>query len=383
MFVGGVAAALLLGTLVPPRLYPRDLMADYLPALAVRSGHDPFANIDDLAGELLGLSLFMFPHPNPHPPALVVAFVPLTFLPYEAVFVLWTLGGLGLLALIGRWLGLSPLATLALVAWPPLWVELYIGNWQIVLLALCLAGWRAAERRRDGRAGVWLGLAASIKLFPVLLLLPFFARRRWRLVAVAAAVLFGTQVVGLLAFGPEGFRRYWLEVLPAVNAHYRALGYNSTPYGALLRIFGGASDVPPLIEAPGLALPLAAAIALVGLVALLRLPPERGGPALLVALPSASLGYALLALPAIVGLLREPGRRWQVLVASAAASVVLPLVNFCLQAAPWLGAAGAVLLASLQPLGYLLLLALALRTGAPALPGSGQPVGARAAGSPL
>jgi uncharacterized membrane protein len=52
-------------------------------------------------------------------------------------------------------------------------------NWDLLVVALATAATVAFVRRRDGPAGVLLGLAVAAKLYPVLLLLPFvFERRR-------------------------------------------------------------------------------------------------------------------------------------------------------------------------------------------------------------
>jgi uncharacterized membrane protein len=51
-------------------------------------------------------------------------------------------------------------------------------NWDLLVLALATAATVAFVRRRDGTAGVLLGLAVAAKLYPVLLLLPFALQRR-------------------------------------------------------------------------------------------------------------------------------------------------------------------------------------------------------------
>src|SRR5262249_54326071 len=69
--------------------------------------------------------------------------------------------------------------------------------------------------------------------------------------------------------------------------------------------------------------------------------------------------YVVLALPQIVALLRTPGLRRPTLVATAAASVVLPLVNLLVS---WAGskAPPMALLLAVQPAGFVGLLLLSL-----------------------
>lgn len=52
-------------------------------------------------------------------------------------------------------------------------------NWDLIAVALATAATLAYLRRREGPAGILLGLGAAAKLYPVLLLIPF-AMGRWR-----------------------------------------------------------------------------------------------------------------------------------------------------------------------------------------------------------
>lgn len=362
-FVAGGLALVFLGIrLLPPHVYTKDLQQEYLTAWALRDGLDLFTPMTTLSARYFPVQTTNFPHASPHPPVLALISLPLTLVPFP-VLVPIALGlNLILLVVVGRRLGLSAHGSFALAAWPPLWWVLDISQLELLILFLALLAWRAADTGHDGRAGLWLGLAAALKFYPGLLVLPYLARRRWRVPLAAGLVFALSQLGSLVAVGPAGFLRYYLEVLPAVAGTYVRLGLNSSPYGALLRLFGGATDVAPLIEAPGVVLPLATAISLFGLVALLVLKPPASPVALLVALPSAWGYYAVLALPQIVALLR--GRRYRavVLAAAVATSIILPLVNLAIEPAlAWsvdtaTVRAGALILAGLQPLGYIALL---------------------------
>jgi len=86
-------------------------------------------------------------------------------------------------------------------------------NWDLVAVALTTAGTLAYLRRRDGWAGLLLGLGAAAKLYPALLVIPFVAgrlreggaERGMRLVAAAA----GTWVVVNLPFAIAGTSGWW------------------------------------------------------------------------------------------------------------------------------------------------------------------------------
>jgi uncharacterized membrane protein len=51
-------------------------------------------------------------------------------------------------------------------------------NWDLIAVALATAGVFAYLRRRDGWAGIFLGLGAAAKLYPLLLIVPLVAGRR-------------------------------------------------------------------------------------------------------------------------------------------------------------------------------------------------------------
>ena len=166
-------------------------------------------------------------------------------------------------------------------------------------------------------------------------------------------------MANLATVGPAGFVRYYADVLPSVAALYGHQGLNSSAYGALLRVFGGASDVSPIIDAPSVVLPATIALALVAMVALVVLDPEASPVAALVGLPIVWYYYAPLALPQILVLLRSPPSRRGTLLAVGATSLELPLVNVVVQ---WWGRTAppmAVVLA-VQPAGCLVLLALSV-----------------------
>src|SRR2546422_2365866 len=357
--IAGIALGSLIAGVLPPRSYAKDLQQPYLAARAWRDGIDVFTPVSDLAARYFPTTTATFPHPDPHPPVLALLSVPLTLLPFPVIVPLWLGLNLVLLVTLGRWLGLSVRTSLALAAWPPLWCLLYIGQLELLILTLAVLGWRAAAAGRDGRAGVWLGLAAVLKLYPVLLLVPFAARRRTRLLLAAGAVIAVGQLANLAAVGPAGFVRYYGDVLPRVAALYEHLGLNSSPHGALLRVFGGASDVSPMLHAPSVVLPATIAVALVAMVALALLDPEAAPVAALVGLPLVWYYYAPLALREILPLLRAPAFRRATLLAVGATSIVLPLVNVLVG---WCGSAAppmAVLLA-VQPTGFVALLALSV-----------------------
>lgn len=64
-----------------------------------------------------------------------------------------------------------------------------LGNVGLILAFLVVATWFLVERGREWEAGVALGLAILIKLLPIVLLVYFVFKRRWRVVAAGSALV--------------------------------------------------------------------------------------------------------------------------------------------------------------------------------------------------
>lgn len=103
----------------------------------------------------------------------------------------------------GRW----TIAALALAAVAkPVQTDFETLNLNVALLALVIATWRDLETGRDARAGVWLGIATALKIFPALLIVYAALRGRWRTAAWGAALALALTVLPLVPRGSEGIR---------------------------------------------------------------------------------------------------------------------------------------------------------------------------------
>src|SRR3954464_996657 len=167
----GLAAALLLAQALVLAIWPaaHTLMIDLQ---VYRAGGEAVLRGSPLydGGVLLDL-------PFVYPPFAALVFVPLTALPLPVLKIAWTVAGLALLvfvvrrsaAVLGR--PLDPAATALLVAvvlaLDPVRTTFYLGQINVVLLALVLAD---LTGRPEGRLrGVGVGIAAALKLPPLLL----------------------------------------------------------------------------------------------------------------------------------------------------------------------------------------------------------------------
>ncbi|HEY8477737.1 MAG TPA: glycosyltransferase family 87 protein [Chloroflexota bacterium] len=365
VLLGGIALSVVILSVFGTDPYARDAQVPYLMALAWRDSADVYAPLVDLARAYFGPEARGFSHASAYPPLWALLAYPFTLLPFPVAAAIWQTGSLGLVLLAGRRLGIPSGWSLALGAWPPVLTALHLGQWEPLLLLLSVLGWRAALQGRDGQAGLWLGLAAALKLYPAIFLLPFLARRRWRLAATWAAPVALAQVAGALAVGVDGLARYYLTILPTVQAQYSTSEVNVSLAGTARRLFVGTDLFSPLIFAPWIVSVVVALGATLALVTPVRQEPEAA-PLALVALPVYWPYQAALALPWLLDRWRAGSRatRWGIAMASCAP----PLSNLLLGLArslvgshdsPFPGAAGLAL--SLQPLGLLLLLALAAR----------------------
>jgi hypothetical protein len=118
----------------------------------------------------------------------------------------------------------------------PVWHSLFLGQINLLLLALILTDVSRVSRGRP--AGIGIGIAAAIKLTPAIFIVLLLITRR----TGAALTAGGTFVLcGFLAYliAPGASRLYWLHLFhdtTRVGAPYIS---NQSPYGAVLRISGG------------------------------------------------------------------------------------------------------------------------------------------------
>ncbi|MBI2781883.1 MAG: DUF2029 domain-containing protein [Chloroflexi bacterium] len=173
-----------------------------------------------------------------YPPPLAAAVVPLSALfPSDYRLAAWAWTAIGSCVLVwavltlarserlaerfpvlagrGRWLLVA-----AAFAFPPVVGELVIGNVHLLLLGLLTLAWlgvRRADSRGDLLAGVAIGVAAAIKVFPGALLIWFLLTRRLR---AAGGVLIGAIVFVLVALPVTGIEPW--QQFPAVLANLSA-----------------------------------------------------------------------------------------------------------------------------------------------------------------
>ena len=201
------------------------------------------------------------------PPPVAVAWRVLALLPGDVVMTAWALAGGVLMALASLWLvsRLRARASLAMIA-VGLMVALTIwsGNVQTYLDVGLILAWLAHERGRPATAGAIAGIAAALKISPILLLPWFIARRDWRGTVGMVATL---AVVGVISLAGAGLQNHlaYLDVvfstsasgatpqsLPAILAGFGVPG-SLARLAPLAAMAAGTVAMWPLRRRPGLA----------------------------------------------------------------------------------------------------------------------------------
>ena len=154
-------------------------------------------------------------------PSLDVAWAGLAWLPMPIAAFVWYLAGslawLGLLGAVNRYLLVDlvdatrrqALLAAGLLMMPLVLDHLCQGAFHILMLWLMVEGLGRASRGRPYSGGMLLGLAAWVKLLPILAVGYLVIKRKWRPAAVAVATLLVVDVaLSLAAFGPRAAWRY-------------------------------------------------------------------------------------------------------------------------------------------------------------------------------
>jgi hypothetical protein len=161
-----------------------------------------------------------------YPPLFAVLLVPLTFLSPSLVVrgwvVLMQVLAVLAVALVYRALGRPGrgelvAVTVAVATFMPLIATALTGAMNPILLLLCALALPPLLRGQQRRAGVWLGLAIGIKLFPAGLLPYLLFRRLGRALLYVGLTVAATIAVGVAVTRPVALAHYLFDLLPALG----------------------------------------------------------------------------------------------------------------------------------------------------------------------
>lgn len=253
-------------------------------------------------------------------PFAAIVFVPVAELPLAVARVGWDLVSVAALAYsctrIVQLAGYRPTRlavagfVAAAMALDPVWETLFLGQINLILLALILTDVWLVSRGSSGLAvGVGVGIAAAIKLTPAIFIVFFLLARRTRAAFVAAGTFAGCGLIGFLV-APHASKLYWEHLshdTGRVGAPYIS---NQSPYAAAIRIAGGQAHIGwwwAMVSLAFAVIGLAVAVMLVRRQDWLGATAVTGATGLLVS-PVSWAHHWVWVLPALVLLLRA--RHW-------------------------------------------------------------------------
>jgi len=305
-------------------------------ARSMAAGGSPYAQFDPSTVVMSGFI---------YPPFAALVVRPLALLSDQAAMDVWLFVNLGCAAAgavvlartaLPRTWPATELGLLAVVIFAPATYNYWHGQINpLIFLLLAVAFW-AYVRDRQVTAGLLLGLAAAIKIAPVIFLVLLLRRRWWRAGGAMVGIGVATVLVSAVSPGLGAGVTFLTRVLPDLN---RATGwiYNQSLGGAVSRL----ADQSVLRVQPTSAavqvVSVAAALLVVGLAgwatrAGSRSPEERGaefGLGITAMLLAGGIAWyphfmhLLIPLFAVLGLVAARGWRAERSVALAAAAVLV------------------------------------------------------------
>jgi alpha-1,2-mannosyltransferase len=193
-----------------------------------------------------------------YPPFAAITFTVLTLASFVTVVKISVV--VNIVALVGTiWMtfgglgyrrGLVRLGATLLLAAPLLWTEpvqrvLYLGQIEIVLMALVI--WDQVQPDRRWWKGAGIGIAAGIKLVPLVFIPYLLLTRRYRQAAVATGTFVLTILVGF-AFLPADSRKWWFGGLFLQGGRTGFVGWegNQSLQAIITRLTGSVAGAQPI-----------------------------------------------------------------------------------------------------------------------------------------
>ncbi len=220
-----VVGALLIGLtwvqLVPdefrgvPRHQYADSTADWLVTRAAVDGLDPYRDLRELSQQLKQpyVPAWLYTdtpveYVHPRVPGAMVLSLPALLVAPETWFLIMlavsAISAAGTLVVardmfeVPHWW--MVVALIIVVVSGQIHTGVFYGTQSLVIAFALTVGWSWLRKGADLSAGILIGTAATLKLFPLLALVPLVAFRRWRAVGSALATFVTLNAVGLALF---------------------------------------------------------------------------------------------------------------------------------------------------------------------------------------
>lgn len=202
-----------------------------------------------------------------YPPSYAVLFIPLTWFEFNTATRIWIL--LNLLMLFGScYLILKILKANTLDGWViilvifiyffPIYKALASGETNILILFFIVLAIYLFLAKKNFSAGLALGMATIVKIFPIILLPYFLWRKKYKLAAGVAVFLITVTLISICYGNLDMEKKYYGKVLPdlitnGINMNL-ATGHSKTLTGFLMRNFTTTVEFTPIIVLPQIAI---------------------------------------------------------------------------------------------------------------------------------
>ncbi len=183
--------------------------------------------------------------PQSYPPFTLILFIPFTFLSYETASKLWVLfsilAAIYTIYLLSKILNPSFFSTINLffsslvfLSFP---LKFTLGMGQINILALLLLTFAFYFIRKNKLyySGFFLALSFFIKFFPILLLVYFIIRKKWKILGAFIITIITITGITTLILPPSTVLYYFQTVLPSLLSSWKGDYYNQALTGLLSR----------------------------------------------------------------------------------------------------------------------------------------------------
>lgn len=343
----GVASVLTkIPSITTQRAFASDFTQDYLAAGALSDGLDPYLPTDTLVRREFGHSAPNFEErsqPVPHPPILIALYVPLAQLGFRVARLIWLFGSASVVVIavavvLRRWgvgVRFAIAGGVAMLALPVVQKELLYGQTNALLLGLIVGGWVASRSGHPILAGLSLGAAGALKLFPLFLVVPLLAmgRRQEAGWMIGVALLLSGLGAWIVGWG-----RAWdfaFDISPSNAEFWVAAPMNLSLVGVARRWFTPSVWVG-WIDTPVVAWVIMGLVVLIAIVAVVWIARRLGtadavlhaAPWLLLVSPLAWEFSLVLVVPLMIGVVASfvsqgtpPSVTWMGVIAIAALGV--------------------------------------------------------------
>ena len=204
-----------------------------------------------------------------NPPFFVLFSLPFSLLPYPLAW--WSLIIFSVLVIfftsfaVSKNCGYKPTLSvcfgIAALCTFPTAVLLILNHIESVLLLVLVAGWIFFKKGKNASGAIMWGVAASIKLFPALYLVPLINHRYRKIGNISIAVALFATALGGAIIGWDQTIVYFFEIIPSSRSFYSSYGnfsvlaagtvMNSAVLGWGLEIFIGTFLFITLLWNPG------------------------------------------------------------------------------------------------------------------------------------